>query len=946
MVEVLLASLREAERLGQSARAIELRAEILALRLGGLSSAELPSHLSKGDCALLFNQARDLRALGRFPEALEVLDEAQRYAGLLGDLHQEQLLGLHAVHCCLEGLSESAALLTEAGRRLTMLGIEVPGNPAAARAAVEALGTPRSGPRNRTALRLEGFYALGRYQAATGALGEADRTFSRALSEPGVRQVESVRGDEILVWLHEVRLDRGDFAGCDALRQVQRDEPENPLTVPMGATAQLKWQVLGAMLLRLRTRLTEAEQVLALALADPSVRADSPVMQRTWRGAKWQRLHVLSGLNRLGEAEALLRELAEATGVAAEDLRQLVALYAAHRLGEVREIYPSVREIISPNPRKSAADPSPLRDPTDPPLALHRTRERVVDEWARVANGVLLDLHHGRLAQARQRFEWLAEFSRTVDSALCAARQDHLLALLHYYEGDADKSAVLADKALAAYQKLGMLAEQWSVQRLRLWILERRGGLEAERAPFLQHEQALLGEINRHLSATDQRLFQLNKWSEQDRQLDHGYQALWRSLNRLDGARLFCQRRRERRIRRTLQKILRLREQNLGPARGLRSLWSGTLPEGEVALYYVVLPARLLVFRLVGAHWEVFAVPTSRIDLWEACRRALTELYYKSWSDPRLTEALAMLAAKLGLEQALAGLPESPLDKPRRLYIIPDDMLFLVPFAALPVLGVPLLARFAPALVPHWEWRSGPSGCFLPIARALGIAVPHTQACTAAGAPLPDRPQVAEGLEAIKQAAQPDGLRLLTGAPGCASTRAAVLLHLPQAQVAQYAGHSDADPQAPESSGLALQDGWLTVADLSGVPLEGLDLAVFSSCFGGSVQLSPGRALVGLPLTMLNQGTRAVIAALWQVNADFNPAFSRELFRHLKDHGPIEAVRLAQAALFAENPPRDWASYVIYHSGLVPAGPMRHVVALVERFRRGRKRLVLPPNGA
>ena len=51
-------------------------------------------------------------------------------------------------------------------------------------------------------------------------------------------------------------------------------------------------------------------------------------------------------------------------------------------------------------------------------------------------------------------------------------------------------------------------------------------------------------------------------------------------------------------------------------------------------------------------------------------------------------------------------------------------------------------------------------------------------------------------------------------------------------------------------------------------------------------------------------------------------------------------------ALFAENPPRDWASYVIYHSGLVPAGPMRHVVALVERFRRGRKRLVLPPNGA
>ena len=97
---------------------------------------------------------------------------------------------------------------------------------------------------------------------------------------------------------------------------------------------------------------------------------------------------------------------------------------------------------------------------------------------------------------------------------------------------------------------------------------------------------------------------------------------------------------------------------------------------------------------------------------------------------------------------------------------------------------------------------------------------------------------------------------------------------------------------------------------------------------------------------MLNQGTRAVIAALWQVNADFNPAFSRELFRHLKDHGPIEAVRLAQAALFAENPPRDWASYVIYHSGLVPAGPMRHVVALVERFRRGRKRLVLPPNGA
>ena len=852
-LRALLGDMRAAEAAGQREAAIAARDEILALRLGVVPHAGLPEAVTRGDIMLLYNQGLDQRALGHPAEAMAAWELAVEYAGYCGAEYTRKLLGLLGVHCLIDQI-HLPDKLAAAGRRLReVLGEDSEHNPAAALGAARLLSAVEGDAADRYALRLEALHALGRYHAAAGHLLEADRAYSAALAlVPDQRNVRdqsslTVLASELAVLLHEIRLDRGDFAGCERLRAEW-------IGRPLPGIAGLKWRLLHGTMLHLRARLTEANDVFAELIdgrpLNTAVTAERPLL----RAARWQQNHVLCALNRIDEAEAALHELAREGGWDEGDLRAMAAIQAAHRLGAVRDLPLTAREMLTRERRETGLD---IGDALDPEVPLYRTRERVRDEWARVHNAVLLDLHHGRLSQAQERFTWLENWATGLASDLLLAQLWHLRGLLRHQQGRLTDAYEAAGEALRRYMELGLLDEERAVCRLALMTLERLGAEPEQRNAYMDHAQHLQHRIEATLSAVDRILYRLNKWSEEDRRLGVRCTALreaqgaplpegrwtrWREAGR-----------RQRQLRGEISEILWSSRgwEGVGRPEDVASnvrvsgppsekerigrgpygaaarqvavrpwgkqrpdsygLWPGWLPRDTALLGYLVLPDRLERFLLTPSGWSVMEpMPTSRVALWPLVRGALTRLWYDQiWEDTNLQEALGALATALGLPNVLAQLAKERI---RRLCVTPDDVLFHVPFAALPGEdGAPLLSRFAVSLLPNLEWSLRCPHRGLPLRYGLGVAVEQTQVHARNGREFRPLTHARGDIDAL--AAVCSNLRRLPGDAGDADCDR-VLDLLPMAQVAAFSCHSDFDAENPHASGLILHDDVLQVADL------------------------------------------------------------------------------------------------------------------------------------
>jgi CHAT domain-containing protein len=128
------------------------------------------------------------------------------------------------------------------------------------------------------------------------------------------------------------------------------------------------------------------------------------------------------------------------------------------------------------------------------------------------------------------------------------------------------------------------------------------------------------------------------------------------------------------------------------------------------------------------------------------------------------------------------------------------------------------------------------------------------------------------------------------------ATVAVLRLHLPEADVFHFSGHSfDEDGE----SGLLLRPGILfTASDLRGISLRKNKLVVLATCS------SAGTADLGLENTsnlthaMLMAGAANVVATLWDVDAKASRSIMLDLYEALSHSAPIpDAVRIAQQRL-------------------------------------------------
>ncbi len=328
----------------------------------------------------------------------------------------------------------------------------------------------------------------------------------------------------------------------------------------------------------------------------------------------------------------------------------------------------------------------------------------------------------------------------------------------------------------------------------------------------------------------------------------------------------------------------------------------------------------------------------------------------------RLHEELSTLQAGTGrrqdaakaLSRILLGPVGSDLARCRRLVVVPDGALHLLPFGALPAPGSGryLLEQIEVDYVPsattlalqrqRLEHRPPAAKWAAVLAdpvfasddpRLAGPSVAGRQVAASSklerGAPkdallpaferLPATRREAKAITALAPAGQ-----VWTALDLAASREAVLSGRLRDYRVVHFATHGLADTRNPELSGLVLsqvdsarqpRQGFLSLSDIYELDLDA-DLVVLSGCRTALGKEVRGEGIMGLTRGFLYAGVPRVVASLWRVQdrttAELMSRFYRALWR---DHLPAAAaLRSAQRSLRRDpryGDPHSWSGFVL-----------------------------------
>jgi CHAT domain-containing protein len=265
----------------------------------------------------------------------------------------------------------------------------------------------------------------------------------------------------------------------------------------------------------------------------------------------------------------------------------------------------------------------------------------------------------------------------------------------------------------------------------------------------------------------------------------------------------------------------------------------------------------------------------------------------------------------------------------KTLYVVADEFLHSVPFAALPHpddSNRPLVVESTVINVPSLDWIRRPrdsSWADLRSLFAIGEPTYATQVLgTAQGDVLPPLPWSRVELDSIALRFEPTQVRRLDRER--ASRDALLGEPLAGYDVLHFAAHGVVDLRFPELSGL-----FLSTVDLEGQPMEGFvsardiarlgidaKLVVLSACDTGLGRTLSGEGPLSLSWSFLAAGAQRVVSSLWAVPDRSTSQLMIEFYRQLVDRQlqPAEALRQAQLSLYEQRRTRRpyyWAGFVM-----------------------------------
>jgi len=286
-------------------------------------------------------------------------------------------------------------------------------------------------------------------------------------------------------------------------------------------------------------------------------------------------------------------------------------------------------------------------------------------------------------------------------------------------------------------------------------------------------------------------------------------------------------------------------------------------------------------------------------------------------------------------------------------FVVPDGMLNLIPFAALPE-GESYLMDHGPVIAMLSSERdlipaeAGPKKAGL---LAIGSPEFEQAALGTDGPPLRGAPvdceafsemqfgplpaslgEVREIATTWKKANQQEPTDLLTGSE---ATRARFLEAAPTARVLHVATHAFVLDKACGKgnpllhSGLVFaganydrQSSVLTAQEIASLDLHGVDWAVLSACSTGNGELHDGEGVLGLVRSFRVAGAKTVVMTLWPVDDEVARRFMRSLYaeRFARHRTSADAAWLATRSLLAERRAAGKSTHPWYWAGFVASG--------------------------
>jgi CHAT domain-containing protein/tetratricopeptide (TPR) repeat protein len=340
-----------------------------------------------------------------------------------------------------------------------------------------------------------------------------------------------------------------------------------------------------------------------------------------------------------------------------------------------------------------------------------------------------------------------------------------------------------------------------------------------------------------------------------------------------------------------------------------------------------------------------FYLGTSGSAAWVATRGGLTAVPLP----PRRTIDAAVRAALKAMRDPAGG-DRSALDalartlsiaditrrlQTPRVVVVPDGVLFDVPFEALPdEAGRPLVERYAVSYAPSASTlavlrqasaiRRPPDA--KPAPSIVAVANPIVSSDRGAATRQVDLPHLdrlsplpATSAEAKQVAGLFGGGVVLEGPQAKASALRAS--GADRARIVHFATHGLIDEDRPERSGLVLtadppnDDGLLQTREIYGLRFDA-DLVTLSACETALGQNVTGEGMLGLTRAFFYAGARAVVASLWDVEDAATARLMESFYRNIRDGRPID-IALQQAKLsFIRSGgdagrPFAWASFVV-----------------------------------
>ncbi len=365
------------------------------------------------------------------------------------------------------------------------------------------------------------------------------------------------------------------------------------------------------------------------------------------------------------------------------------------------------------------------------------------------------------------------------------------------------------------------------------------------------------------------------------------------------------------------------------------------LPGGTALLEYVLGDTLSLVWVIDREGYQVYPLP-KRSTVEEAVKTLRDALAHPMLAD----EALRRAARELYV--AIVSPADSHLRKAKNLVIVPDGILFDLPFEVLLTQEptgdlawgkLPYLARshsitYAPSASTYLALHARPglggksAGSTLDLVAMGDPDYSLLKPLSERMAPLQPLPHTRSEVSNIATILKNRNVNIYVGREADEATLKASLRGQP-IRIVHLATHGIIDPAEPAASSIALcrdsngaEDGYLRTLEVMASPID-VGLIVLSACESARGEIGRGEGVVGFSRAFLAAGAHSIVASLWPVS-DQSTAMLMEIFykRMFTKKEPVaRALNEARLALMADARyahPFYWSPFVVIGSEYSP----------------------------